>query len=165
MPVFVLFAAVAGAVVIGLLFWKQIMRWGYNAVLPWINTVVPQFYPFAEKTFFVVENVGHYIRQFGKVALQEIVQYWQAFRRRLLKQEMHITPKVPGQTYVRKMTNWFYTPENGEKAFTRQEIEQEINWYELPEDIRGDLMSNEVSSINITEERDREILTYEQALQ
>jgi hypothetical protein len=159
-------AVIAGVlttiVVASFALWKRIMQWGHRSLLPWVKRRVPNFLPFAEDAFLVLDKAIGFTKELAK----RVIDAWQALRTRLLKQEVKVKRADSG-TYVRQIVNWTYEP-NEEKTIQREVIEETISADDLPFEIskeqRLELLRADSYELNLTDIRDKEVLEYEQAV-
>lgn len=152
-------AGVAVGVTLTLIMWKRLMQWSYSAVLPWIKRHLPGFVGFAEKAYEVLDRVTNYAR----AKIEEVVEAWRALRSRLLKQELTVVRQDDG-SYVRQIVNWLHQPEQGARKVVRQVMEEQLDWDDLPPEVKRPLIRGDRAEFNLTQLRDEEVLVYEQRL-
>lgn len=159
LPLFVPVILIAGATVaISLLVWSRMMKWAYQAVLPWIKTRLPAFAPFAESAYVVLVKTTTYSKAF----VQGVIDAWRGWRQRLLKQEIKVKRTTDG-AYVQQVTSWIYEPEKGDNHITRTELpETPVHWDDLPFETKRDLMHADEAGLSVAKQRDAEIDRYEE---
>ncbi|MGD1703927.1 hypothetical protein [Dapis sp. BLCC M229] len=144
----------AAAVVI---FWKQILIWAQDSLFPWINKNIPSIESEVREAFATAD------RFFGNIR-NIIRQAWKKLRKYLLKQVVKFA-RQSSDKWIVQVTSWVIkNPENLEskesKKATKIVTEEEVDWDELPPDVRADFLRRDKSDveIDVTEYRDRQIM-------
>ncbi|NEP05925.1 MAG: hypothetical protein F6K34_14490, partial [Okeania sp. SIO4D6] len=78
----------------------------------------------------------------------------------LLKQVIKLERKSSGE-WIKQVTSWtIKILESGKKVPIKTEIEEVVDWEDLPQDVREEWLKQEKSKaeIDVTEYRDREIM-------
>lgn len=148
--IFLTIFAVAGAVAIA--FWDKIREWAFNSLFPWIRNNYPNLSGTVREAFLKLDNAA-------TAARRNIKSAWEKLRKYLLKQVVSLS-KRSGNIWVKEITSWIISSiENGKPKVKKIETVEDINWDELPDDIRAAAMRSDINSReeNITEVRDREM--------
>ncbi|NEP73053.1 MAG: hypothetical protein F6K25_13965 [Okeania sp. SIO2G4] len=136
-----------------IIFWKQILKWAEESLFPWIKTNIPSIENQVRKAFSAVDNVVVTTRNIIRKA-------WKKLREYLLKQVIKLERKSSGE-WIKQVTSWtIKILESGKKVPIKTEIEEVVDWEDLPQDVREEWLKQEKSKaeIDVTEYRDREIM-------
>lgn len=135
-----------------LIFWNQILEWAQDSLFPWIKRNIPLIEGVVKEAFIAVDKVATPIRK-------TIRQAWEKLREYLLKQVVKLERKSSNK-WIRRVTSLIIKVlESGEKVVRQVETEKEVDWDELPEDVRKEFLSKgkSESEIDVTKRRDDEI--------
>ncbi len=155
-------ALLAGALAIGvaaaIAFWPQIVNWAQESLFPFIRKNFPELSDLFTKAFTIIDKGFSAIRR-------KIKQAWQKFRAWLLKQAITFSRQT-NNIWVKTITSWLIkTLDSPTPKVTKVETEEDVDWAELPDEIRESYLRQNIrqSSINFTEIRDKEIAEMEMA--
>jgi hypothetical protein len=139
----------AGLVGVAVYFWPQIMSWAREHLLPWVDRNIPEMADSVRLAFQDLDKVAVGLRRAVRTA-------WRKLRNVLLSQTAEFVGLVNGEWAIR-ITSYLRNLEEGEKPVVRVVTEQELDWDDLPEEIRASAMSNGISgtSIDIVKVRDQ----------
>ena len=135
-----------------LIFWEQILEWAKDSLFPWIQRNIPLIEDVVKEAFIAVDKVATPIHK-------TIREAWEKLREYLLKQLVKLE-KQSSNKWIRRVTSWIIKVlTSGKKVPVKVVTEEEVNWYELPEDLRKDYLRNGKSEmeIDVTKYRDYEI--------
>ncbi|MBH8577069.1 hypothetical protein I8752_29625 [Nostocaceae cyanobacterium CENA369] len=143
----VIFAAIGVAL---LWFWEKVTDWARQSFFPFVEKHLPEILEYVEKAFTWIDNVVVSIRRGIKAAWNKVRQY-------LLKMAMHFE-KTSSSKWVRKTTSYIIKTLES-KTVTKQEVEEEINWDDLPLDVRKSWMKSKENNFDIdyTAEKDKNV--------
>ncbi|GGA18112.1 hypothetical protein [Okeania sp. KiyG1] len=144
--------ALGVSIVLALAFWYQILDWAQDSLFPWVKRNIPLIEGVVKEAFIAVDKVATPIRK-------TIRQAWEKLRDFLLKQVVKIEIKSSSEL-IKRVTSWVIKVlESGKKVPVKVETEEEVNWDELPEEVRKEFLSKGESEteIDVTEIRDDEI--------
>ncbi len=148
--IFLTIFSLAGAVAIA--FWDKIRQWAFDSLFPWMRDNYPNLSGTVREAFKKLDDAATAVRR-------NIKDAWGKLRKYLLKQSISLNKKS-ANTWIKKITSWVISGfENGKKKVKKYETEEEVNWDELPDDVRAAAMRSDINSReeNITEVRDREM--------
>lgn len=130
--------------------WKMILNWATDSLFPWIKRNLPEYIEIVREAFTQLDDVISPIRRGIKIA-------WQRLRQRLLKMATHLERKS-SSVWVSKTTSWVIKALES-KQIVKVETEVEVDWDDLPADIREDYirMNKKSADINVTETRDKQL--------
>lgn len=134
------------------IFWHQILDWCQNSVFPWIKANIPWIESQVREAFNAVDKVIVPIRN-------GIRQAWKNLRDYLLKQVQELERESSGK-WILRTTSWIIKVlKSDKKVPVKVETEEEVDWEELPPDIRAEFLRHDKSyaEINVTEIRDKEL--------
>jgi len=133
--------------------WTKILDWAKSSLFPWIEKNLPALIDLVKDAFTWVDHkVMVPTRQIVKRA-------WSSLRKQLLKMAVYFERQSPSE-WIRKMTSWVVEVLNSaEPKVKKIEIVEEVNWDDLPQEVRKSWMKNNESSheLDVTETRDQQI--------
>ncbi|MBF2090584.1 MAG: hypothetical protein IGR80_09155 [Synechococcales cyanobacterium K44_A2020_017] len=134
-------------------FWVKILDWAKDSLFPWIEKNLPTLIDLVQDAFTWVDaKVMVPTRQIVKRA-------WSSLRKHLLKMAVYFERQSPSE-WIRRMTSWAIEVLNSaEPKVKKIEVVEEVNWDDLPQEVRKSWMKNNESSheLDITEVRDQQI--------
>jgi hypothetical protein len=148
----VFFGVAAGLALLGfgIFLWHKVLKWGQNALLPWLRRRMPGLVGLAEKAFEVIDRVATPVKR-------AVAQAWQKLRNLFLKQDLTISLNQQNNP-VNRVEQYLIDQSNGQ--VNRVTVEEEISWADLPPEAYEQLMMGKRYSVDVTEERDKEVLEY-----
>lgn len=146
--------ALAGvAIVVIIALWHNILDWAKSSLFPWIEKNLPTIVDAVKDAFtWVDNNVAVPIRRLVKAA-------WNKLRNYLLKMVTRFDRKTQS-TWVKQATSWVIEVLDSPKPTVKKvETVEEVNWDDLPADVKNAWLKNNQSSreLNVTEARDQEL--------
>lgn len=144
--------AIAGLAIAGLVaLWNKILSWAQNSLFPWIERNLPTFIDIAKEAFIQFDDkVAVPIRRGIKLA-------WEKLRKQLLKIATYLEKKSASK-WVSRTVSWVIKTLDS-KQVVKIEVEEEVNWDDLPSDVKEAYIRNNQDStvINTTEIRDAQV--------
>ncbi|MUG91334.1 hypothetical protein F7734_02055 [Scytonema sp. UIC 10036] len=134
-------------------FWKQILQWADNILFPWLEQ------NFKTSAQWVRDAFARVDRYVAIPIRNAIKQAWQKLRQFLLKLLVRFKRNVSEQ-WVRQWISWGIKHlENGEVVPVKREVEEVVEWGELPPDVREEWLrkAKGVYELDFTQLRDAEI--------
>jgi hypothetical protein len=143
----VIFAAIGAAIVY---FWHQVADWARESFFPFVKKHLPDILEHVENAFKWIDNIVVSIRRVIKAAWNKVRQY-------LLKMAMFFE-KTSSNTWVRKTASYVIKTLES-KTVTKQVVEEEINWDDLPTEVRKAWMKSTENNFEIdyTAEQDKNV--------
>jgi hypothetical protein len=133
--------AVLGITVSALLaLWDKVTNWARESFFPFIEKHLPSIIEHVEKAFIWIDKQAVNIRQGIKTA-------WNTIRQYLLKTATFFN-KTSSNTWVSKTTSYIIKTLES-KTVIKQVIEEELNWDNLPPDIRKSWMKSKENNFEI----------------
>lgn len=144
----------AGAAFIAIIaLWHKILDWAHSSLFPWLEKNLPTILGTVKDAFTWVDNkVAVPIRRLVKSA-------WNKLRSYLLKMVTQFERKTQS-TWIKRVTSWIIAVLDSPKPTVKKvETVEEVNWDELPPDVKEAWLKNNQSSreLNVTEARDQEL--------
>lgn len=128
--------------------WPKVCAWFADHCNPWLKRHVPTLQPYLEQAFQVLDKVATTVRAL-------VLRAWQKVREALLKGLIEFLRRADG-SWFRRLTT--YAQAASETKVTRRIEEQEMDWSELPEDVRAEALSRgHVAQRDFTRDRDQEL--------
>jgi hypothetical protein len=139
----------AGLAGVAVYFWPRIMSWAREHLLPWIDRNVPELADAVRLAFQDLDKVAVGLRRTVRAA-------WRRVRSVLLSQAAEFVSLWNGAWAVR-ITSYLRDLEASDKPVARVVTEQEVDWEDLPADIRAEAMANGINgtTIDIVRARDQ----------
>ncbi|BDA67187.1 hypothetical protein CAL7716_013530 [Calothrix sp. PCC 7716] len=143
----VIFAGITATIIY---FWEKVTDWARESFFPFVEKHLPAIREHVDKAFSWIDNVVVSIRRGIKAA-------WNIVRQYLLKMAMYFE-KTSSNKWVRKTTSYIIKTLES-KTVTKQDVEKEINWDDLPPDVRKSWMKSKENSFEIdyTAEKDKNV--------
>jgi hypothetical protein len=132
--------------------WGKVLEWSQNSLFPWLNENLPNIEQSIRDAFVKLDKAIVAIRQSAKMA-------WKKLREYLLKTTAHFERKSSNE-WTRKITSFVIEKLDKTKPIIKKvETVEEINWDDLPADLRSEWMktANQNIDIDVTKSRDDEI--------
>ena len=132
--------------------WHKVLAWSQNSLFPWLNENLPNIEKSIRDAFANLDKAVVAVRQSVKMA-------WNKLREYLLKTAAHFERKSPSE-WTRKITSFVIQKLEETKPIIKKiETVEEVNWDDLPADVRSEWMktANQNIDIDITKSRDDEI--------
>ncbi len=146
----IIFGIAAAVAVVAL--WHKILDWAEKSLFPWLEEHFPSILPYVRDAFFFIDDkVMVHIRNAVRKA-------WEKLRTILLKMVTWIHRKT-SWAWVRTTTSWIIKKLTPKPEVTKVTTEEEVNWDELPPDVREEFLrkGKPEYEVNVTELRDKEI--------
>ncbi|GAA1777564.1 hypothetical protein [Luedemannella helvata] len=139
-------AALVGVVVA---YWPKIMGWARDSLLPWADEHLPEFAGVIRQAFQTLDNVVVEVRQAVRSA-------WRRLRNVLLKETAEFV-QLFNHGWAVEITSWLANRQNAEKPVVKVVTQQQLDYDDLPPDIRAQLIHDDLSegSLDVTAARDR----------
>ena len=132
--------------------WYRILDWAKESFLPWLrDNFAPNVASAMEDAFIWFDaNVAVPVRRAIKTA-------WRKLRPHLLKMAVHFEQQSRGK-WMKRMTSWVVKV-LGEPKVVVVKTEEEVNWDDLPPEVKEVWMKNNQTSheLDITDVRDKQI--------
>jgi hypothetical protein len=147
--VFLLAAVVITAVVA---LWHKILDWAHSSLYPWLQKKLPTIEAAVREAFIWVDRVVVATRLIVKKA-------WETLRNYLLKTVAQFERRTHRQ-WIRRITSFVIIRlEQTQPVIKKIETEDEVDWDELPSDIRQAWMKTEakMGELDVTQMRDQEL--------
>lgn len=130
-------------------YWGQVCTWFAVAATPWLKERLPKLQPFIAKAFkFIDDKIVTPVRR-------QILGAWRKVRPHLLSAVIEIK-RTTKHEWVRELT--IYLQQKLEGPVTRQITEVELDWADLPEDVRARMIAGrKLKKIDFTKLRDKEV--------
>jgi hypothetical protein len=121
------------AVEIAIRFWNDLLEWVFTSLATWIQTDFGPFLVDATKAAFFA------LTQVTTAAYNMIQKAWNALRQVLLEMVVEFHQSyASSRTWVRQMTTVLIKVlESGQPVILKREVEETINWDNLPPDVRA----------------------------
>jgi hypothetical protein len=132
--------------------WGKVLEWSQNSLFPWLNENLPNIEQSIRDAFVQLDKAVVTIRQSAKMA-------WKKLREYLLKTAAHFERKSQSE-WTRKITSFVIQKlDKAQPVIKKVETVEEINWDDLPADVRSEWMktANQNIDIDVTKSRDDEI--------
>jgi len=148
---------VGAAVVVLIAFWHKVIDWAQKSLFPWIERNLPSILSIAKEALkWVDDKVAVPIRRVVKKA-------WEALRKYLLKTVIRLERRNASK-WERRITSFvveILTPQT--PSIKKVETVEEVDWDDLPDDVRSAWIRSEQQSrdIDVTAIRDQQIETLE----
>jgi len=133
------------AVEIAIRFWNALLEWVCTSLATWIQTDFGPFLVDAIKVAFVA------LTQVTIAAYDMIQKAWNALRQVLLEMvvEFHQS-SASSRTWMRQMTAVLIKVlESGQPVILKREVEETINWDNLPADVRATWLGSPQKSYKV----------------
>jgi hypothetical protein len=147
-----LLAAVTIGAVITL--WHKILDWAHSSLYPWLQRNLPMIEDTVKDAFIGVDRVAVLTRLIVKKA-------WETLRNYLLKTVAQFERRTHRQ-WIRRITSFVIIRlEQAKPVIKKTETEEEVDWDELPPEIKQAWMKNEakIGELDVTQIRDQELAT------
>lgn len=145
------------AVVAVIALWGKIINWAQDSLFPWIERNLPTILSTVKDAFvWVDENVAVPIRRVVKKA-------WEALRKYLLKTVIRLERRNASK-WERRITSFVVEALTPQTPIVKKvETVEEVDWDDLPDDVRSAWMRSEQQShdIDVTAIRDQQVETLE----
>ncbi len=140
-----------GGVALALIFWNQILEWAQDNLFPWIQNNIPSIESQVREAFSALDNVATSTRYLIRKA-------WKKLREYLLKQVVKLERQSSGK-WKMQVTSWVIKNLLEPKKVLEVVTEKDVDWEELPPDVRAEWLKLEKSKaeIDVTEYRDKQI--------
>ena len=131
--------------------WQQVLGWAEASLLPWIDEHLPLLSGPARSAFVALDRVAVAVRVAAKKA-------WQDLRGYLLKQVVRIRKKTGIKALV--LVEEWLRPRAESETVVHRISEREVEWEDLPEDVREAFLKRTEESIekDVTSARDTEMM-------
>lgn len=137
---------------VAIAFWPQILDWAEQSLFPWLKRNLPSMVETVRYAFYAFDKVA--------VAVRTVVkQAWKQLREYLLMQVIEFE-RISSKQWTKRVTSWVRKViETGQAAAIKHEIEEVVEYDQLPADVReAYLRRGEMKiQVNITELRDKEV--------
>ena len=144
----------AVAIVAAIALWNKIMQWAENRLFPWIKKYLsPKIEELTKEAFVILDKVAVSVRNVVKKS-------WQILRKFLLEATVKFEKKQNNK-WIKKWTSKIIKFLDHKKPVVKVvEVEEEIDYDELPPDVRERLIRFEQSSyeLDVVNLRDQEIM-------
>ncbi len=144
-------AGLVAAVMVGVVvaYWPKIMAWARDSLLPWADEHLPEFSGVIRQAFQDFDNAAVEVRQAIRSA-------WRRLRNVLLKETAEFV-RLFNDRWAVEITSWLANRQNAEKPVVRVITQQTLSWDELPQDIRAQLIREDVAgeSLDVVAARDK----------
>ncbi len=150
--------AVIGLVGIGIvvlfIFWRLILRWAHNSLIPWIRSQnLPRLEEIATDALVFLDRARSAVTDLARRAWEA----WKKLRTLLVSQVMRFR-KVSGTTrVVSSVENWIREPRDT-NVVNHQVMEANVNWNELPSDVLIALIERGEYTVDVVDAREREFM-------
>lgn len=130
-------------------FWPQVMSWGREQILPWIERNMPDLANSVRLAFQDLDWAADDLRRVVRTA-------WRRLRTVLLSQTAQFV-RMTGGTWVIRFTSCVHDPQRYGERVVYVVSEQELDWASHPEEIRTAAMANGFNGtcVDIVRARDR----------
>lgn len=139
---------IAGAVAL----WHKILGWAEEALFPWVEENYPGLSSFVRQAFAVLDESIAPLRAAIKRA-------WKRVREVLVDMMVEFS-RSSESAWVRRIVTWVVKVlPSGEKKPAKVVVEEEVDWDELPAEVRAGFLRHKKSKakLDITEGRDVEL--------
>lgn len=139
------------AVAVAIIFWKHIIAWADRTFFPWLERYLPTLAPKVRNAFaWFDKNVAVPIRT-------AIKQAWEKLRQFLLKAVVRFE-RWSSNKWIKRWTAYLIKKLET-KEVIKQEVTEDVDWTDLPDDVRDAALRRGVSEreINVTKTRDEEV--------
>ena len=152
LTVLMLIGSILGvAVTVAIAFWHEILGWAEQMVFPWFEQHLPGLAPYVRHAFAVLDGVVVGLREAARRA-------WEALRPHLLKSVVEFQ-RLSEHRWLRVVTSWLIeqlTP-TPRPTVTEVREEREIDWDELPEEVRQSFLRRDEQSTVLDVRRYRDL--------
>jgi len=133
-------------------FWPVILDWSRDSLLPWLRANYPQVAELATKALSRMDDVISAVRK-------SIAEAWQNFRSVLLKLAIYIEKNTEGKWVRRVVSTVRKALDNGQTKLMEITSTKEVDWSELPSEIRERYMKNgqRTCMVDVSKEREAEL--------
>lgn len=129
--------------------WRKVLRWAHNSLIPWIKSLqLPKLGKIVEDAFLFVDN------RMG-AAKEAVRSAWNKLRVLLLKQNVTVEKTDKG-TFQTKVETWVAEPTDTE-VVNHMVQTSEVDWADLPADVKLKIMEKQRHEVNVTKTRDEEL--------
>lgn len=111
------------------IFWKQVLNWTQESLLPWFRRHLPTFEPYIREGIVAVDSV-----------VVSVQSAWRQLRTRVLNINMKIYERSQNQ-WVRSVTSWIIRSIE-EKKVVEVTTEVDIDWEDLPAEFRRGIIQH-----------------------
>jgi hypothetical protein len=148
----VIFGIAGVAITILVAIWGKVLEWSQNSLFPWVKENLPNLEQSIRDAFVQVDKAVVAIRQIAKMA-------WKKLREYLLKMVAYFERKSSSE-WTKKITSFIVEKiDKAQPVIKKVETVEEINWDDLPADVRSQWMktANQNINIDVTKEQDNDI--------
>lgn len=139
----VVVAALVGAVVA---YWPRIMQWSVDSLLPWVETHLPELADDVRLAFLDLDKAAVKTRQAIRSA-------WRRVRTFLLHEAAEFV-RLPNGHWAVQITSFLQNQETNGKPIAKHTTTWEMEYDDLPEEVRAQIIRDELAPINVTKIRD-----------
>ncbi|MFB9180893.1 hypothetical protein ACFFX1_22330 [Dactylosporangium sucinum] len=127
-------------------YWPRIMQWSVDSLLPWVDEHLPAFAEDVRLAFQSLDNAIVDIRRAIRSA-------WRRVRDFLLRETADFIRLFNGRWAV-QITSYLRNQAMNGKPIVKIVSQEEIDWDDLPEDVRAQVMRDELAPVDVTKIRD-----------
>jgi hypothetical protein len=133
---------------VAVFFWPQIMTWAREHLLPWVDRNVPELARSVRLAFQDLDKIAVELRRAVRTA-------WRKLRGVLLSETATFVAVANGEWAVR-ITSYLRNVEQADQPVVKVVTDQQLNWEDLPAEVRAAAMSDGLlgKSIDILKARD-----------
>jgi len=139
----------AGLASVVIAYWPKIMSWARDSLLPWADQHLPEFSGIIRQAFLDIDNAVVEFRQAVRSA-------WRRLRNVLLKETAEFV-RLFDDRWAVEITSWLANRQNAEKPVIRVVTQQTLEYDDLPQDIRAQLIREDVAgeTLDVVAARDK----------
>lgn len=132
--------------------WRTVLKWAHNSLIPWVRSKnLPKLGQIVEDALVFLDKA----RSVAAEVVRHAWDSWRRFRVLLVSQVMRFNKK-PGTTQiVSSVENWVREPQDT-NVISHQVLEADVDWSELPADIRIAIIEHGQHEVDVVSAREAE---------
>ncbi|MDZ4751056.1 MAG: hypothetical protein SGI87_05525 [Flavobacteriales bacterium] len=132
--------------------WRVTLKWAHNSLIPWIRIKnLPKLGQIVEDALVFFDKARSVASDFVRRAWEA----WNKFRVLLVKQVMRFNKKQGTMQIVSSVENWVREPQDT-NVISHQIVEADVEWNDLPPDIRIAIIENGQHEVDVVTAREAE---------